>query len=390
MRSPQNPSSDDAALQALWLQVCAARGTPAPDGAQLAGFLVALAAPERLALHNALALAARGREPPGGLALISWAAGCTRPALLGRLEHQGLAFTGAALFACGLALAKQGWDMPGRLAQLAGCPEDVATLRNWLAGASAAAPEVPEVPQAHRHEPSVSGPPDAAILDAPWAVEGHDGAGAACRGDEQDGGLQGRQARRWQGPPEDHALPELPSRFARQAPGAPAGPASASARAAPPSGRLRLRLFGQSAAHTLEVTSHRRGGDFLGAHVVSIDSAPALAAGAGYDWARKLTLQLTPEEMPAVLAVLMGLAPAVRFDHHGAGRDKFFEVRRQQGGLVIVTGQHSLSYAVPVPTATGYYVLALFCRAMAMGGAPGTPALSVSDVLGLARSAHGL
>jgi len=382
---PGRQASQDAALQALWLQVCAARGTPAPDGAQLAGFLVALAGPERLALHNALALAARGREPPGGLALISWAAGCTRPALLGRLEHQGLAFTGAALFACGLALAKQGWDMPERLAQLAGCPEDVAALRNWLAGASAAAPEVS---QALRHEPSASRPPDAAILDAPWVDEGHDGAGAACRGEERDEGLQGRQARHWEGPPEGHALPELPTRFARQAPGAPAGPASA--KAAPPSGRLRLRLFGQSAAHTLEVTSHRRGGDFLGAHVVSIDSAPALGAGAGYDWARKLTLQLTPEEMPAVLAVLMGLAPAVRFGHHGAGRDKFFEVRRQQGGLVIVTGQHPLSYAVPVPTATGYYVLALFCRAMAMGGVPGTPALSVSDVLALARSAHGL
>jgi hypothetical protein len=85
------------------------------------------------------------------------------------------------------------------------------------------------------------------------------------------------------------------------------------------------------------------------------------------------------------MATLMGLTPSVRFGHHGANGDKFVEVRRQESGLVLVTGEHALSYAVPVPTATLCYVLDLFCRAMAMAA----PGRSVADVLMLVRSAHG-
>jgi hypothetical protein len=128
----------------------------------------------------------------------------------------------------------------------------------------------------------------------------------------------------------------------------------------------------------------------LGVHVVSIDSAHTSGTGGGYAWERKLVIQLTPEEMPAVIATLMGLTPSVRFCHHGAGRDKIIEVRRQEGGLVIVTGEHALSYSVPVPTATLYYVLDLFCRAMAMSMEGDKPGRSVSDVLMLVRSAHGV
>jgi hypothetical protein len=153
--------------------------------------------------------------------------------------------------------------------------------------------------------------------------------------------------------------------------------------------RLRLRLFGKSAAHTLEVTPHRRGGDFMGVHVVSIDSAHALGSGTGYAWERKLVLQLTPEEMPGLIATLMGITPSVRFGHHGPERSKFIEVRRQEGGLVMVTGEKSLSYSVPVPTATLYYLLELFCRAMSMGMQEAAPGRSVSDVLMLVKAAHG-
>ena len=184
------------------------------------------------------------------------------------------------------------------------------------------------------------------------------------------------------------SLPVLPTRFERQRSESFASSSgSASAGHSPDESRLRLRLYGKAAAHTLEVTAHRRGGDFLGVHVVSIDSAPALPSGAGYDWTRKLVIQLTPEEMPAIIATLMGLTPSVRFGNHGAGRSKFIEVRRQEGGLVIVTGEKSLSYSVPVPTATIYYLLELFCRAMAMPG--DKPGRSASDVLQLVKSAHG-
>ena len=369
---------DGARLQQLWRQVCAARGTPAPDPARLDGFMAGLGALEQNKLESVLSLAARGREQPGDLSVISWAAACTRPALHEQLAAHGLGFTSAALFACGLALQAQGWDMQMRLAQLASHPEDVATLRVWL---PAVVPQESQTQALAAPERAEEVAPDEAFY--PWPEDDH------------DDGPPGGHAPDWQGEPMDDAPPAfdplaaqpmLPTRFARhRLEAAEAFPDAAKAEPGPHKGRLRLRLFGKAAAHTLEVTAHRRGGDFLGVHVVSIDSAHALSSGEGYDWARKLVIQLTPEEMPGLIATLMGLTASVRFGHHGAGRAKFIEVRRQDGGLVIITGEHAAVYPVPVPSGTVYYVLDLFCRAMAMNGA----GRSASDVLMLVKSAHG-
>jgi hypothetical protein len=386
MNPPIMNRDDSAGLQPLWRQVCASRGTPAPDPALIAGFMQELGVLEREKLQSVLTLAARGREQSGDLSVISWAAGCTRPALLGQLHSCGLDFTSAGLFACGLALKEQGWDMQARLAQLASHPEDVAALRAWLPDSGPVELDEPPAQALLAPEHLIDSAVDEAFC--PWP-----------EGDRDDD------------PPSDHApsweavpmegmpawpasisladQPALPTRFARQRPDALTGPVSASN--APDEPRLRLRLYGKSAAHTLEVTPHRRGGDFLGVHVVSIDSAHALGTGEGYDWSRKLVLQLTPEEMPGLIATLMGITPSVRFGHHGADRSKFIEVRRQEGGLVIVTSEKSLSYSVPVPSDTIYYLLDLFCRAMAMnrGTEADKPGRSISDVLMLVRSAHG-
>jgi hypothetical protein len=372
MHPPGTQGREDAALQQLWRQVCASRGTPAPNAARLAGFMEDLGTHEREKLQSVLLLAARGREPPGELSLLSWAAACTRPALFDQLATHGLAFTGASLFACGLALREQGWDMQQRLAQLHSNPGDVDTLHALL-------PVEPWEPQM----PPQQGPDiheDRAVDKPffPWPDDDDDGL--------PDGQASDRNGERVEdvpaAPDPAAALPVLPTRFARQRPDAL--PGAASAGTGPDEPRLRLRLFGKAAAHTLEVTPHRRGGDFLGVHVVSIDSAHTSGTGGGYAWERKLVIQLTPEEMPAVIATLMGLTPSVRFGHHGENRDKFLEVRRQEGGLVMVTGEKALSYSVPVPTATVYYVLDLFSRAMAMAA----PGRSVADVLMLVRSAH--
>jgi hypothetical protein len=369
----------------LWRQVCASRGTPAPDPARLAGFIEGLGTHEREMLEGVLTLAARGREQPGELGLLSWAAACTRPALLSQLQGHDLAFTSAGLFACGMKLRETGWDMQQRIAQLAAHPEDVETLRAWL----------PALPL----RPVASGEPEAVLQElADPTGQAPDDEDEAFNPWPDDGPLNDN-ASDWQG---EHAplansspsavLPHLPTRFERQRPESSANSSGAAKVGhSPEKPRLRLRLFGKAAAHTLEITPHRRGGDFMGVHVVSIDSAHAnsLGAGGGYAWERKLVLQLTPEEMPAVIATLMGLTPSVRFGHHGAGRDKFIELRRQDGGLVMVTGEKALSYSVPVPTATLYYVLDLFCRAMAMSRAVDQPGRSVSDVLMLVKSTHG-
>jgi hypothetical protein len=378
------PGSQDAALEQLWRQVCVSRGTPAPDPAQLAGFTQGLGTLERERLESVVSLAARGREQPGELSVLSWAAACTRPALLERLATHGLAFTSAGLFACGLALRHEGWDMQQRLAQLQSNPGDVEALRAYL---PAALPVESGEPESGPHNEAGPDSPEDTAVDTPLF---------AWPDDADDHGLPGGQAPGWEDEPMDdmpaaaasnpsESLPVLPTRFERQRPESFANSSgSASAGHSPDESRLRLRLFGKAAAHTLEVTPHRRGGDFLGVHVVSIDSAHALGSGGGYAWERKLVIQLTPEEMPAAIAVLMNLSPSARFGQHGVERDKFVELRRQADGLVVVTGQGGSVYPVPVRPAAVYYLLGLFARAMALG----LPGAGLTDVLALVKASQ--
>ena len=262
MQTIKTPKGDDAGLQQLWRQVCASRGTPAPDPTRLGGFIEDLGTHEREKLQSVLHLAARGWEQPGDLSLLSWAASCTRPSLLSQLQSHDLAFTSAGVFACGLKLREEGWDMQQRIAQLQSNPGDVDTLRAWL-------PVEPD--QAKEYLPSEAGLDrnEETGLDKPffpWPDDDDDNGlpkGQAPGGDEAPVESMDESPA---APDPAAALPVLPTRFARQRPDALAGPASAAG--APHEPRLRLRLFGKAAAHTLEVTPHRRGGDFLGVHVV--------------------------------------------------------------------------------------------------------------------------
>ncbi|WP_426148775.1 hypothetical protein [Polaromonas sp. DSR2-3-2] len=138
MHSPGTHRGDAAALEQLkqlWRQVGASRGTPAPHPEQLADFIHRLGTPERDQLESVLALAARGRELPGDLSVVSWAAAYTRPALLAQLAAHGLAFTGAHLFACGLGLKNQGrpkWASTASLAGTASSPESRSGGRRMI------------------------------------------------------------------------------------------------------------------------------------------------------------------------------------------------------------------------------------------------------------------
>ena len=421
-------------LAQLWRQVRVSRGTPEPDAVHLTSFVAGLSTLERDKIEGALAMAVQGREQPGDFSLISWAASCTRPALLAQLAGHGLVFTGSALFSCGLVLREQGWDIQARVAQLANNPADVATLRAMLPSASktsdwqtASSPEPWQGDAPPNSLPDSlpdAAPPAAAPLnDIPpdedtgpsWPDEStEDTTGVWEKVEHWDaletiGEPQALPVSRIQGIQSitllENTVPALPTRFEREAAPLPFYSAASSPAAVSQTTRKRggkkdetldpqlqpkLRLFGKSAAHTLEVTDHRRGGDFMGTHVVSIDSAAAHgthSTSGTYAWERKLVIQLTPEEMPAIVATLMGITPSTRFGNHGADKSKFIEVRRQEGGLVIVTGDKAASYSVPVPTRTAYYVLDLFCRAMAMTN--DGPGRSASDVLALVRAVHG-
>lgn len=373
-----------------WLQVCRARGTPAPESGQVARFLANLQQEAQVALDQALLLCLHGREKHRELEVVSWAAACTRPALLARVQSHGLACTEHDLFAAGLGLMAQGWDMAARVAQLASHPEDIDALRSMLAL---------QAPTSRVQENAVQ----AAVLQTP-----SDKARPVLPGPVGQG-------QRPSSPPKPEQEPE-PSEWCEQ--DAPAWQPDARTRpslnATPPlraktpeqaapafepleqeqdrscdfaqdgeHRRLQVRLFGKEAAHTLEIGPHRRGGSFMGVQVVTVESARALPGG-GYDWGCKLTVQLTPEEMPSAIAALMNLSPSARFGQHGPDRDKFVELRRQEGGMVVVTGQGRSVYAVPVKTATLYYLLKLFARAMAQG----LPGGSIAEVLALVKASQ--
>ena len=363
-------------MRARWLQVCRTRGTPAPDPARVVRFLAGLPAPCQAALDQALLACLNGREKSRELEVLSWAAACTRPPLLAQVQAHGLACAGNDLFGAGLTLMASGWDMSARVAQLAEHPEDIESLRAMLAlqvqskgsadveaeglpmDAGKVQPVAPTCPEPNRTPdpqplPQLLGPfapaaPPSLEKQPPWAT-----AHAVQTA------LPGEAVRASGSQDPDDAAPPSPQ------------------------GRLQVRLFGRDAAHTLEIGPHRRGSSFMGVHVVTVESARAFGSG-GYDWGRKLTVQLTPEEMPAAIAVLMNLSASARFGQHGPDRDKFVELRRQEGGMVLVTAQGSSVYAVPVRTGPLYYLLTLFARAMAEG----LESRSIAEVLALVKASQ--
>ena len=347
----------------LWTAVCRARGTPLPDPAHVSGFLRQLDAAPLGVIHNALNACLLGREQGADMDLVSWAAKCTRPGYLASLHQQELPCSGSTLFSAGLSLMESGWDMSGRIAQLKDRPDDVVQLRAAVL--------------------SVDGPvqTDGAQLSSMAGVEPEPDAAepiAEPRFDPAVPASTPATARRKTVSPRQEGSRDWPDDGLSTA--AAFEPEVGLRPSAP---RVKLKLYGRDAAHTLECGPHKRSADFLGVHVVTIESARALDGG-HYDWDHKLLIQFTPEEMPCVLPVLMGLSSEVRLGHHGTHHDKFVEIRRQKGGLVVVTGQTGFQFAVPVKSATVYYMLDLFCRAMTMG----ETGRSVADVLALARSLH--
>lgn len=58
----------------------------------------------------------------------------------------------------------------------------------------------------------------------------------------------------------------------------------------------------------------------------------------------------------------MKLCHSVLFGRHDLAKNKIIELRRQDGGVVLVTGQSSSVYAVLIKTAQLYYLLNIFLR----------------------------
>lgn len=334
-----------------WHNACHCRGLLRPNAANLTPLLEGLDAVQLQALEAALYRCVNGAEDVGDFALLNWAAKSTAPAVFGVLAEVGLSCTATELYLAGVSLMASGWDMSGRLVNLKGSAEDIEALRRALAP--------------YQVEPVV-------VAVAPGATAPDDAGGTDI--DPRPHEVPPRPATTQ--PSQNHQV-DLPA-GEEEDDEAHALPAQRQEE------RTRLKLYGTSAAHTVEIGPHRRGGDFLGSHVVTFESARALPGGT-YDWGRKLTFQLTPEEMPAAIAVLMNIQPSARFEYHGKARDKFLELRWQGSGLAVVTGQKSLNCVVPVRSSAVFYLLSLFCRAMVHG----QPGMNIADVMAMVGALPG-
>ncbi|WP_299021327.1 hypothetical protein [uncultured Photobacterium sp.] len=109
-------------------------------------------------------------------------------------------------------------------------------------------------------------------------------------------------------------------------------------------------------------------------HTIQLESAPKLQGQTrAFDWQRKVSIQLTQEELPLFIAVCLGLMQKVKFGNHGVGEDKgakYFSVENQGLKVFVQIGCNSqnnkMNLALPVtlPSAIhiGNLALAQYCK----------------------------
>lgn len=85
-----------------------------------------------------------------------------------------------------------------------------------------------------------------------------------------------------------------------------------------------------------------------------------------FDWGNKITLQFTPAELVAALAVFYGYVEEIKFSNHGPANDKGFQISNQADrGVLFVRvsgGGQGNFVAVPIPAADAARVAALILR----------------------------
>jgi len=137
--------------------------------------------------------------------------------------------------------------------------------------------------------------------------------------------------------------------------------------------RDEFHVYGSTAALTVSGGRNR-----TGEAVVFLDAAAAIAPR-NYDWANKICLMLTPDELPQSLAVATGDLHLVRFAHHGPQKDKWAELHHQGTSLYIKIAQGKRVYAVPISPSDTFKFAALLTAQIRCN----VPAAAQADVASL-------
>ena len=145
-------------------------------------------------------------------------------------------------------------------------------------------------------------------------------------------------------------------------PPSPAAPTSRPSEtgASPPDAvqdRVQCRVYGGKAALCVETDVTRQDEPTL-----RIEAALATAPRT-YDWGQKITIQLTREELPPVVATLLGLLHRCECRNHGPHNDKGLNIEHQGQHLFVRVFQKGQAVrALPVGPADSYYLAALGLR----------------------------
>ena len=122
---------------------------------------------------------------------------------------------------------------------------------------------------------------------------------------------------------------------------------------AAPFGR-QLKIYGRRAALTIEATATRTDAY----PTLSIEAAEKTGERKAFDWSRKITVQLTRQELPPFVAALLGLSGAFEAKYHGPGRNKGIVLERQAANLYLKVSEAGRVIGVPIGYADGVHLTA--------------------------------
>lgn len=109
--------------------------------------------------------------------------------------------------------------------------------------------------------------------------------------------------------------------------------------------RMKMSVYGKK--HALSVTPSATRSDW---ETVMVESAAKnQTESKQYNWREKTSIQITKQELPHFIMVMLGLINHCKFDSHGAANDKGFEIERQQKNLFFKTFARGALHPVPVP-----------------------------------------
>lgn len=123
-----------------------------------------------------------------------------------------------------------------------------------------------------------------------------------------------------------------------------------------PGDQEKTRCFGSRAALTVEATPLIQRGEPVG-WTVNLDVAPRNQDS--IQWQRKITIQLSDNELPILAAVCLGYLPFAEFKRPQKG----IRIERQPGKLFLSATQgRGTAYSLPIPIGQTFRITALVLK----------------------------